>query len=287
MKELEAGKEDGEKKSTGEKVAGVLDKGASGVEKSHKVIKKISEAKAKQGGNIVNAFANMVRVVDKGMEVQENKKEVARTEALQNDEAVKNDNASGRLAQHLHRNAQNKYDNSVIDFSENTVDLSASMATVLTGNSVAANAASKVVKGVMEGARAGINAKNDKETKKMSIKGIMGGVEGYKALKEKYKMKAPEMRYAMLEVLGLQSEQDIVNADIGNLATQVFNGDSEGARKVRGDAKQASELYKNGGGTERKIKRSHRKLSQKTEEAPQANDAPKEDVKEKPELQPA
>jgi hypothetical protein len=132
-----------------------------------------------------------------------------------------------------------------------------------------------------------MNAKNDKETRKMSIKGIMGGVEGYKALKEKYKMKAPEMRYAMLEVLGLQSEQDIVNADVGNLATKVYNSDSKGSRKVRGDAENLAKIYENGGGNERGVKRSRLKLSKKTEETSPAKEDTKEDKNENPEPQPA
>jgi hypothetical protein len=286
MKELEAGKEDGEKKSTGQKVANGFDKASTAVGKSYKVFSGISEAQAEFGSDSLGMISEAITVLDDTVKLKESQKEVDRTEGLKNDEDVKKDDIANRYNQLQNQKAKNTRNNSAINLTKDTVTL-AGDAIEKTGVGKIANIAKNVTNFSLEVGRAAMNAKNDKETRKMSIKGIMGGVEGYKALKEKYKMKAPEMRYAMLEVLGLQSEQDIVNADVGNLATKVYNSDSKGSRKVRGDAENLAKIYENGGGNERGVKRSRLKLSKKTEETSPAKEDTKEDKNENPEPQPA
>jgi hypothetical protein len=92
------------------------------------------------------------------------------------------------------------------------------------------------------------------------------------------------MRYAMLQVLGLQSEQDILNADVANLVHDAFNSKRKGADAVRGGAASEAEMYNMTNATDRGVKRSKLNLSQKTEEAAPAADTA---VDKKPELQPA
>lgn len=94
-------------------------------------------------------------------------------------------------------------------------------------------------------AKKAVVAKMDKKSKKRGIKELLGGVEGYRKLKEKYRMQSQEMRRAIREVLGVRTEDDIVNTDKMHLSGEV-------AKRMKEKDESAVELAKTMGANDRK-----------------------------------
>ena len=90
-----------------------------------------------------------------------------------------------------------------------------------------------------------VTSSMDKKSRKNGLKGILGGVEGYRKLKEKYRLQAPEMRRAIRESLGVRSEEDAVNTDKMVLSGQMAN-------RMEGKDQSAMELAKTMGAKDRK-----------------------------------
>ena len=78
-----------------------------------------------------------------------------------------------------------------------------------------------------------------KKSAKAGLKGLLGGTAAYKALKEKYKMHAPEMRRAIRTAAKKSSVQELVNADKDMLKKGETNDGGAGAGKSDGEDESA------------------------------------------------
>ena len=107
-----------------------------------------------------------------------------------------------------------------------------------TGRIFKQKTAAKVVNKLVDLAEGAVTSGMDKETRKDSLKGILGGVEGYRQLKEKYKLKAPEMRRAIRQAIGVSSEDDVVNMDRLTTSQDIMRNAREGDQDSRDFAKR-------------------------------------------------
>ena len=85
---------------------------------------------------------------------------------------------------------------------------------------------------------------------KAGIKDMLGGKEGYYALKAKYKMHAPEMRRAVRDALGVATSADAVTADKWELSHLMHERTKDG---TTGDIDAERMVAEAGGTTERKF----------------------------------
>lgn len=113
--------------------------------------------------------------------------------------------------------------------------------------------AAKVANKVIGLAESAVTSGMDKETRKESLKGLLGGVEGYRQLKERYKLKAPEMRRAIRQAIGVSSENDVVNMDRLTTSHDIMKNAQDGDQASRDFAKRvkagsSGDLYKAMGG---------------------------------------
>lgn len=113
--------------------------------------------------------------------------------------------------------------------------------------------AAKVANKVIGFAESAVTSGMDKETRKESLKGLLGGVEGYRQLKERYKLKAPEMRRAIRQAIGVSTENDVVNMDRLTTSHDIMKNAQDGDQASRNFAKRvkagsSGDLYKAMGG---------------------------------------
>lgn len=113
--------------------------------------------------------------------------------------------------------------------------------------------AAKVANKVIGFAESAVTSGMDKETRKESLKGLLGGVEGYRQLKERYKLKAPEMRRAIRQAIGVSTENDVVNMDRLTTSHDIMKNARDGDQASRNFAKRvkagsSGDLYKAMGG---------------------------------------
>lgn len=98
--------------------------------------------------------------------------------------------------------------------------------------------AAKVANTAIGFAESAVTSGMDKETRKESLKGLLGGVEGYRQLKAKCKLKAPEMRRAIRQAIGVSSEDDVVNMDRLTTSHDIMKNARDGEQQSRDFAKR-------------------------------------------------
>lgn len=83
----------------------------------------------------------------------------------------------------------------------------------------------------------------EKKTTKMLLKEAVGGPEGYKKLKEKYKLQAQEMRRGMREAVGVKNDKNVADMEEGSLLDytqeQAESGNDKAQRILEGVGKDA------------------------------------------------
>ena len=150
------------------------------------------------------------------------------------------------------RFAKAKADKDVVHDSLATAKTAVTVAGKVFGQKTAA----KVVNKVVDLAEGAVTSGMDKETRKDSLKGLLGGVEGYRQLKAKYKLKAPEMRRAIRQAIGVSSEDDVVNMDRMATSTDIMKNAKEGDQDALAFASRVksgsnASLYRAMGGGDR------------------------------------
>jgi hypothetical protein len=255
MNDLESGKEEKEEEtSVAQKIGGTLEDKSETI--SDAVSSKVGLSE-KQNANVASGIAAVGNVIKAGDSlkdtIQASKKKGA-IEDLANTDEMKDDELLQKGAKYAIANYEKKTVNSALETAQSAVSAVGNIADIVPGGSLVSTVASAVNMG-LQGAQKIANAKMDKTTRKMGMKGIIGGVAGYKALKSKYNLKAPEMRRAMREVLGMRTDDDVVNADRGktsvDISSRAQNGDKNAQNLLNTmGAKTQDEAFTNMGGSE-------------------------------------
>lgn len=121
------------------------------------------------------------------------------------------------------------------------------------GRALKQKTAAKIVNKTLDLAESAVTSHMDKGTRKESLKGLLGGVEGYRKLKEQYKLRAPEMRRAIRQAIGVSSEEDVTNMDRFTTSHDIMKNARDGDQDSRDFAKRmktsgSRALYKAMGG---------------------------------------
>jgi hypothetical protein len=253
MNKMESGKDEDEE-SKGQKIGGFLEDNSDKIEEyAPEVTKgKMSEDTASGVASGVSAAGSFIKMGDNiGTAISATKKR-NEIEALAKTDEMKDDALSQRVASYA-ADAKNKEGmNASFDALQNFTSGVGSVADIIPGGELVSKVASGLGKGVQLVQKMA-NSSLDKQTRKMGLKGIIGGVKGYKALKSKYNLKAPEMRRAMREVLGMRTEDDVVNADRANISNKMAKRiDSKDSNALKMSdtlgAKTNKEIFKTIGG---------------------------------------
>ncbi len=107
------------------------------------------------------------------------------------------------------------------------------------------------VNSVLSGVKMLATSAKTRANVKAGIKDMLGGKEGYYALKKKYRMHAPEMRRAVRDALGVATSEDAVTADKWELSHLM----SERAKSGESGPEMDSMIAEAGGLTERHFDR--------------------------------
>ena len=111
------------------------------------------------------------------------------------------------------------------------------------GRALKQKTAAKIVNKTLDLAESAVTSHMDKGTRKESLKGLLGGVEGYRKLKEQYKLRAPEMRRAIRQAIGVSSEEDVTNMDRFTTSHDILKN----ARDCDLDSRDFAKLMKTSG----------------------------------------
>ena len=124
-----------------------------------------------------------------------------------------------RIATYAKSNAEIQKIEAGIDIAKNIIGAGEGLMTS-TGNLGFASALS-VLNNVLTGIKMLSTATKKRAQVKNGIKDMLGGKEGYYALKQKYKMHAPEMRRAVRDALGVSTSEEAATADKWELSHQM------------------------------------------------------------------
>jgi hypothetical protein len=239
--ETEESKEDEETK---EKDAEEVAETAEGEEektesKSKKAAKKVKEVAKK----LLNAKDDAVDTVKAGTGIYNNVERSKRLEKMiASKEAGSKD---ARALQYMKDKSEKDAKTGGFDVAKGLVDTAAKLATSF-GNTKIGEYAGKIAGLINMGLAFGkekLAQRLDKKSVKNGMKNLIGGTDAYKKLKEKYKLKAPDMRRAIRTAAKATSGKALVDADKDKLVEDYSkNGDVDGEAAIMAGGLKSSKL---------------------------------------------
>jgi hypothetical protein len=248
LDDLEKGKKDDS--SILSTIGGKMESNASTVKEKASDHFSLSDKTGNILGGVVSGGGTLLKTADNVKGVVKNFKQA---NAVQN--AVKgSDNADlQQVAGNIAAESNKQAAGGIFDAAENLVGGAQKIGEKVPGAKLLAKTGGTVLKGLIKGGKFLLTSGMDKKTRKAGIKHALGGVAVYKKLKEKYKMKAPEMRYAIRRVLGMRSDDDVASSDkavlSGKVTSMKESGNKHAAALMNASgAKTKADLYRKQGG---------------------------------------
>ncbi len=191
-----------------------------------------------------SAIGNLGKIGSEAARLDKFKKRKEMMDAIK---STSKDTLIRRMAKYAKNNAEIKQMQAGFDIAMHAFSAVEGMAT-FTGNALIASGA-KFANDVTSGIKMLATATKTRKGVKEGIKDMLGGREGYYALKVKYKMHAPEMRRAVRDALGVATSEDAVTADKWELSHLMSERAKSGAKDIETERMVAEA----GGSTERKF----------------------------------